>query len=245
MNLNLYYLLIACLLFSLRSAGQYSDSVFHYTGFTSSGTFNQTVDNSSYLVNNAFKFGLKKKNITLNSNNKWLYGKQNDELTNNDYSSTWDFNLYKTFPHFYYWGLLNYNSSFSLKINQQLQAGVGVAYNVIDRKTLVFNVSDGIIYDFSDIHVDDTTREVYGTPRNSFRLQIKWNIGNKLVFNGNGFLQNSLQDENDYIIKSDLSLSVKLRKWLSLTSTYSYNKMTRTSTENSFLTYGLTIEKYF
>lgn len=245
MKVKLYYLIISFFLLSLESKGQYSDSVFYYAGLISSGTFNKTVDNSSYLINNALKFGLKKKSITLNSNNKWLYGNQDGELTNNDVSSTWDFNLYKTLAHFYYWGLLNYNTSFSLKINQQLMAGIGVAYNVIDKKSLLVNVSDGVLYDFSDINVNDTTREIYGTPRNSFRLQLKWNIGDKLVFSGNGFLQNSLQDGNDYIIKSDLSLSVKLRKWLSLTSTYSYNKMTRTSTENSFLTYGLTIERYF
>jgi hypothetical protein len=224
---------------------QYSDSLQYYTGYTSTGTFNKTNENNSYLIHNILKLGTRKKDISLNSNSKWLYGKQNDDLTNNDVSSTWDVNLYKTFPHFYYWGLFNYNSTYSLKVNNQVQAGAGVAYNIVDRKSLLINLSDGILYDYSDINTDDTTSQIYDMSRNSFRLQIKWNIKDKLVFNGTGFLQNSLQDENDYIIKSDLSLSVKLKKWLSLTSSYSFNKMSKTNTENSFLTYGIMIEKYF
>jgi hypothetical protein len=132
-----------------------------------------------------------------------------------------------------------------LKINNQLQAGLGIAYNIIDKKTLVWNLSDGILYDYSDLNLINNTREVYGTPRNSFRLQIKWNIKDRLVFNGNGFLQNSLQYRNDYIIKSDIGISVKLKKWLSLTSAFSYNKMSRTQTSNLLLTYGILIENYF
>ncbi len=189
--------------------------------------------------------GIKRKDIVLNSSNKWLYGEQNNKLTNNDISSVLDFNLYKTFPHFYYWGLLIYNSSYSLRVNNQLQGGLGIAYNVIDKTRLVVNLSDGIIYDYSDINLEDGTREVYGTPRNSFRLHVKWNVKDRLIFSGNGFLQNSLEYSDDYIIKSDASLAIKLKKWLSLTSTFSYNEMSRTKASNLLVTYGITIEKYF
>jgi uncharacterized protein DUF481 len=224
---------------------QFSDSVQYYAGFTSTGTYNRTNTSGYYLLNNGFKFSARKKAVRLNSTNKWLYGRQDDVLTNNDVSSAWDVNLYKTLPHFNYWGLLIYNSSYSLKVNNQLQAGAGIAYNVVDRKMIVVNLSDGLIYDYSDLNLTDSTREVYGTPRNSFRIQVKWNVKERLIFSGNCFLQHSLQDVNDYIVKSDLSLSVKLKKWLSITSAYSFNKMTRTRTENIFLTYGITIENYF
>ena len=232
-------------LWSTGASAQYSDSVFYYAGLTSTATFNKTTGSSSYLINNGVKLGTKKKDVTINSNNRWLYGRQDEGLTNNDFSSVWDLNLYKTFPHFYYWGLLNYNSTYSLKINNQLQAGIGVAYNFFDKKEFTLNVSDGIIYDYSDLILEEGVREVYGTPRNSFRLQIKCNLKDKLVFSGTGFLQNSLQDLDDYIIKSDLSLSVKLKKWLSITSAYSFNQMTRTHTESWLLTYGITLENYF
>lgn len=233
--------------FSILFIGLFSqkkDSIY-YIGYTSTGTFNKTNANRSFLYNNQLKFSAKRKNIEVNSNNKWLYGRQNKELTNNDFSSSWDLNLYRTIPHFYYWGLLNYNSIYSLKINNQLQTGAGVAYNIVDKKSLIVNLSDGVIYDYSDVILSDSTRDVYGTPRNSFRLQIKWNIKDRLVFRGNGFLQNSFQYKNDYIIRSDASITIKLKKWLSLTSAFSYNKMSRTKTSNLLLTYGITIENYF
>lgn len=238
-------LIIGCFLCCTGLQAQYTDSTSYYAGYISTGSYNRTNSSSAYLLNNGIKLGARKKDLALNSSNKWLYGEQNNILTNNDLSSAWDLNLYKTFPHFYYWGLFNYNSSYSLKINHQLQAGVGVAYNFFDTKKITVNLSDGIIYDYSDIVLSDGVREIYGTPRNSFRLQIKSNIKDRFVFNGNAFLQNSLQDAEDYIIKSDIGLSVKLKKWLSITSAFSYNEMSRTKKSNLIFTYGITLEKYF
>jgi hypothetical protein len=238
-------LIIGCFLCITGLRAQYTDSTSYYAGYISTGSYNRTNSSSAYLLNNGIKLGARKKDLALNSSNKWLYGKQNNILTNNDLSSAWDLNLYKTFPHFYYWGLFNYNSSYSLKINHQLQAGVGVAYNFFDTKKITINLSDGIIYDYSDIILSDGVREVYATPRNSFRLQVKSNIKDRFVFNGNAFLQNSLEDAEDYIIKSDIGLSVKLKKWLSITSAFSYNEMSRTKKSNLIFTYGITIEKYF
>ncbi len=239
-----YNFVILSLLFSFSISAQHSDSTY-YLGITSTGTFNKTNTNSSYLFNNMLKVSAKRKDVTLNSTNKWLYGQQNKELTNNDLSSSWDVDLRKTFRHFNYWGLFNYNSIYSLKINNQLQAGVGGAYNIIDKEQFTVNLSDGVIYDYSDLILPNGDRDVYGTPRNSFRLVIKWNIKNRLTFNGNGFLQNSFQYKNDYIIRSDISATLKLKKWLSLTSAFSYNKMSRTHASNLILTYGIIIENYF
>jgi Protein of unknown function, DUF481 len=236
--------ILSCIL-NHTTVAQYSDSVFYYTGLTSTGTFNKTTTSSSYLVNNMAKFGARKKALAFNSTNTWLYGRQGNALTNNDFSSVCDWDLYKTFPHFYYWGLLTYNSTYSLKINNQLQAGIGGAYNVVDKKMLTVNISDGIIYDYSDLILGEGQREIYGTPRNSFRLRIKYTIKDRLVFSGTGYLQNSLMDQNDYIIKSDVNLSIKLNKWLSFTTAYGYNQVTRTKSESWLLTYGITVERYF
>jgi hypothetical protein len=241
---NKFFLTLFLLAF-VSSKAQYSDSVKYYAGYTSAGTFNNTNKSSYYLLNNQLKFGARKKILSLNSSTKWLFGRQEGELTNNDIVSSLDANLHKTFPHFYYWALLNYNQSYSLRVNNQAQAGVGVAYNIVDTKQLIVNLSDGILYDYSDLNTTDSTREIYGTPRNSFRFQVKWNFKNKIVFNGNSFLQNSLTDGNDYIVKTDLNLSVKIRKWLSITSSFIYNQITRTRSENLFISYGLTLEKYF
>lgn len=235
----------ALLMAALSVPAQFSDSLHYFVSAGSSGNYNRTNTSSAYLFSNSARFGVKKKDISLNSTNKWLYGMQNEKLTNNDVSSVLDFNLYKTLPHFYYWGLGNFSRSHSLKVNRQFQAGAGVAYNVVDRKQLVVNVSDGLVYEYSDIRRSDSVNEIYSTPRNSFRLQVKWSIKDRLVFSGNGFLQHSLLDGSDYIVKSDLSLSVKLRKWLSLTSALSYNSISRTKGENLFVTYGINFERYF
>lgn len=221
------------------------DSAAFYAGFTSTGTYNRTNSSSYYLLSNGIKLGLKKKDLVWNSTSKWLYGQENRNLTNNDFSSAWDVNLYKTFPRFYYWGLLLYNTSYSLKINSQGQGGLGIAYNFIDKTTSQINLSDGILYDYSDLNPTDSTRQVYGTFRNSLRLQLKWKFKERFTFSGNAYLQNSLQYGHDYIIKSDVSLSLRIWKWMSLSSTFSYNEMSRTKSQNLFVTYGLTIENNF
>lgn len=241
----LKHLLILFLLLPTSLLAQYSDSVFYYAGLTSTGTYNKSRSNSSYLFNNSLKFGARKKALTMNSTNTWLYGEQNRALTNNDFSSVWDLNLHKTFPHFYYWGLLSYTTAYSLKVNNQLQSGLGVAYNVVDKQLMTVNLSDGIIYDYSDLIDKEGERKIYGTPRNSFRLQIKWSIKDRLVFGGTGFLQNSLTDQTDYIVKADMHVSLKIRKWLSFTAACSYNEMTYTGSETWLATYGITIERYF
>lgn len=224
---------------------QFTDSTHYYAGFVSTGSANKTDDGDSYLLNNSIKFGMRKKSISLNLSNTWIYGKQDQSLTNNDFSSGLDFNLYKTFPHFFYWGLANYNTSYSLKINGQLLAGAGAAYNIIDRKNALLNISDGILYDKSDLYLDDSVRDVYHTFRNSLRLLFRFSFNNIVILDGSSFLQNSLSYHNDYIIRSNYNLNIKLKKWLTFTTSFSYNKLKRTERENMLLSYGLTLEKYF
>lgn len=225
--------------------GQFNDTTFYHTAYLSSGSINKTNDGTAYLLNNAFKFNVKRKDIALNFNNSWIYGKQNHNLTNNDFSSSLDFNLYKSIPNFYYWGLVNYNTSYSLKINDQLLTGLGAAYNILNGTNAYLNISDGILYDLSDLTLADNTRDYYHTYRNSFRLAFRFNIKDRVVIDGSNFYQNSLDRGNDYIIRSTTNLSFKLQKWLSLTTSLNYNRQNRTQSENLLFTYGLTVEKYF
>lgn len=228
---------MSCLL--LRA--QYNDSTFYHLGLNAAGSVNKTNTSDAYLLNNGVNFGIKKKSIVLNSTTSWLYGKQNDEVSNNDFSSTLNFNLYKTIPHFYYWGLLNYTSSFSLKINHQVQAGLGVAYNIVDKENFYVNISDGVLYDTSNLLAD--TR--YDTYRNSLRLQYRLMIKDIIIFEGSNFLQNSFSNGRDYIIRSFNKLGVQLKKWINLNTALTYNRMNITSRENLNITYGITIDKYF
>lgn len=224
---------------------QFNDTTNYVFRYNTGGSRNSTDDSKAYLLNNAFRFGIKKKTISLNFNNSWVYGKQDQKLTNNDFSSTLDFNLYRSFPHFFYWGLLNYNTSRSLKINNQLLAGAGIAYNIYDRPEAYLNISDGILFDSSDLILGSGINDVYQTYRNSLRIAFNFVIMKIIVINNSSYLQSSLNDGADYNIKSNSSLSFKVNQWLSLTTTYNYNRVNRTNRQNSLLSYGLTFERYF
>ncbi len=239
MKRRLLCLLIILNCFSLKA--QYNDSTFYHLTLSATGSLNETNTGNAYLLNNSLNFGIKKKNIVLNSTSSWLYGKQNSQLSNNDFSSTLNFNLYPGIPHFYYWGLLNYASSYSLKINHQTQAGLGIAYNFFDKENFNLNVSNGLLYDNSNL----LSNNRYHTYRNSLRLQYRIVIKELILFEGSNFLQNSLTNGNDYIIRSTNRLGIKLKKWISLTSSLNYNRMNITRSENLNLTYGITIDQYF
>jgi hypothetical protein len=243
MKTRILFLLCLCW---FEGKAQFTDSTHYYVSYAATGIINQTNDGSSYVLTNNLKFNIRKKSISLNSTNNWMYGRQQDgTLLNNDFVSTLDFNLYKGPEHFFFWGLANYTSSFSLKINDQVQAGAGGAYDVVDRKNIYMNISDGVLYEKSDLFINDTTREVYRTARNSFRLRFRFEVQNLIVIESTSFMQNSFSHTSDYIIKSVNSVSFKLRKWLSLTTALNYNKFNRTQSKNLLLNFGLTAEKYF
>lgn len=232
--------------FRQLAVAQFSDSTHYYFNYSSTGSINHTNDGSSYLLNNGFKFGIKKKRIALNLNNAWIYGSQDNNLTNNDYAAGLDFDLYrKNNPHFYYWGLANYTTSYSLKIKNQLQSGLGAAYSLFDRSDAYLNISDGILFESSNLYLNDTTHDVYQTFRNSLRVQFKFIISKRIEISGSHFWQPSLSRGNDYILRSNINLGIKLQKWLSITTAFNYNKFSRTHRENLLFTYGLTFEKYF
>ncbi|WP_342648652.1 DUF481 domain-containing protein [Mucilaginibacter sp. CSA2-8R] len=240
-----YLSFLSVLLSGFSAKAQFSDTTNYHVIYNSTGSVNRARDGNSYLLNNSLRFEIKKRAIALNASNSWVYGRSNNALINNDYSSSVDFNLYKAIPHAYYWGLANYNTSYSLKINSQLLAGGGIAYSFLDKPNTYLNVSDGILYDLSDINTSETARELYHTYRNSLRLQFHFLINNLITIDSGNFLQNSLTRKNDYIIRSTFGLGFKLNNWLNLNSSLSYNKISRTQSENLLLTYGLRLEKYF
>lgn len=237
-------LALILLLSAVACYAQYSDSTQYYTGLISTGSFNKTDNSSAYLFTNKLNAGIRKKVVELNFNNTWIYGAQDKALTNNDFNSVFNCNIYKLFPHAYYWGLATYNTSISLKVNNQYQAGAGLAYNIIDYKNLKLNLSDGLVYDNSDLFLNDTIRDVYSTGRNSLRVTFRCDTG-IVKLNATAFLQNSLWIKNDYIVNLNASLSIKIIKWVSFTVAYNYNRFNRTGKENTLLTYGLTLEHYY
>ncbi len=224
---------------------QFNDSTFYQLRYATTGILNRTNEASSYAITNALRFSVSKKSIALNSNVSWVYGQQRERLTNNDFAGTLDVNWFRNNTRFYYWGLVNYESSYSLKVNNRTQLGAGIAYTLVESEKAFVNMSDGILYEFADLKVNDSTNDVYSTFRNSFRFRHRFTFNNRLVFDGSYFLQNSLQRNSDYIINATSNLSFKLMQWISLTSSLRYNKVNRNNRENLLLTFGVTAERYF
>lgn len=232
------------LLLLARASAQFNDSTHYYFNVGSTGSINKTNSDQSFLLSQGLKFGVRKKTYSINSSSAYVYGEQNDEPTNNDFNSSVDMDFFHHQSKLFYWGLINFTSSYSLKITRQFQSGAGIAYRFSDTTNLIFTLSDGILYETGDLFID-TLHDVYNTFRNSFRVVLKWTIQNRLVLSTTSFLQNSLTESSDYIVRTNTALSFRLYKWLNLTAAFVYNRFNRTHRENLLFTYGLTIDKYF
>jgi hypothetical protein len=242
--MKMLLLLLCCIPWIGRA--QFNDTINYFLKHSSTGIINRTNDRNSFVLNNALRFSVYKKNVSINTNNTWVYGEQQDIVSNNDFASTLDFDLFKTKRHLYYWGLLHYEKSLSLKVDDRFQGGLGVGYYLIDREDFVIQISDGILYEYSDLYAQEGLEdEEYDTYRNSLRLKFRFVFWNSVTLDGVDFIQHSLSDRKDYIVRSTTNLSVKVYKWLGFTIAVNYNKLNATRRENFLLNYGLTIEKYF
>jgi hypothetical protein len=139
--------LFSCL--SIVSYSQFNDSTNYYTNLTSTGIINKTNDRNAYLLTNSFRFSIYKKSISFNSGTTFIFGKQNDALSNQDFTSALDFNVYNRRERLYYWGLASFEKNFSLKLNHRFQSGVGAGYNLINNQNTLVILSNGILYESS------------------------------------------------------------------------------------------------
>lgn len=228
-----------------QANAQFSDSVHNQISFTGTGNYSKTNTAATYLLNNALAYKLRLKKIELNSVNTWIYGSSGDGLTNNDFTSTMDFNIRKNTHRLYYWGLLNYTTSYSLKIKDQFQTGIGAAYKVWDEDKTWFNISNGILFETSSIIQSDSLSVNYSTFRNSLRMLFHYQFNKMVTFDANGMYQPSLQYGGDYLINAGTKISVQLKRWLNLTSSLTYNKIGRTQKENFIISYGVTVNNFF
>lgn len=240
---------IVCILLLLTSTlvdaqAQWSDSTHYFVKLSSTNSINRANSKSAYLFNNGFGFSIRKEHVSLNWNNTWLYGEQDGTKTNNDFSATFDANFYRSDKKFFYWGLVNYNTSFSLKIKNQLLAGAGVAYSFFDTESAYLNLSDGFLFDTSSI-LEDGLPVQYQTVRNSFRLAYRFAIHSLVVLQGSNFYQPSLTDGSDFNIRLNNDVSFALYRGLNIKAALTYNRVNRTGSENLLFTYGLSFERYF
>ncbi|MBX3239578.1 MAG: DUF481 domain-containing protein [Chitinophagaceae bacterium] len=239
-------LLLTLCIIRVNVYAQFNDSTHHYLNVNFSGTLNRSPAAKTYLLNNGFKYSLNKKKTQLNFSNAWIYGQNSGKLTNNDYNGALDFNIFRdNKARLNYWGLAGFTSSYSLKILNQLQTGVGAAYKVVDKDYAMLRISDGILYENNSILLSDSTKQHYNTFRNSLRIQLRLYYKKIISFESTGFWQPSLEYKNDYIVNTQLALNIKLLQWLSLSTRYNYNRISRTDRENMLFTYGVLVEHYF
>ena len=227
------------------ASAQFTDSTNQLLHLTGTGMINQSEESNYFILNSVFKYSVRKKSVVLNEVSSIMYGKQEEKLLNNDYSFSLDFNLYKTWPGFYYWGLGTFDKSYSLKLNSRFQVGAGAAYNLWDRKNFFFNLSDGIIYEQSHLDIADGNTQSVETIRNSLRVKLRYTYKEIITLEGTHFFQPSMTIKRDYIIKSTTSLLFRIRSGIFLNASVNYNRLNYTNSENLLLSFGVTMERYF
>lgn len=239
------YLLFIFLVLLNEATGQLKDTFEYHVNLAATGIINKTESSNSFVFRSGLSFDMDKDNFEVNSSASWIYGKLNRQLSNNDYSFLTNVDYIIDSTRFVVWALGNYDKSFSLRINNRTQWGTGLSYDIIRTAKNRLNISDGILYETSDLRVSDTMNNVYKTWRNSLRLKYVFNIKDLVIINGTHFLQNSLRHQSDYNVKTDLSLSLKLYKWINFTGALTYNLVNRLRRENILFTLGLSVDKYF
>jgi hypothetical protein len=242
-------LMIAISLCMIQLAGfaQFSDTVNYYANFSGTGNLNRTnTTGSTYLLNNSLTFQVNKKKFSINSMASHIYGKNPTSKTNDDFLGILNLDILKGVQKFYYWALTSYEKSFSLKLNNRLQAGAGIGYTFVNTDKANLEVSDGVLFETTDLSIPDQKGQTsYQTVRNSLRVKYRFIIKEIFRFDGIDFYQPSFSDGNDYILKLNANFSIKLYKWLNFTTSFNFNRQNITRTENLFMSYGLSMEKYF
>lgn len=121
---------ILFLFISFLAKAQYNDTTVYAVKLTMSGVINKTNSTTSYLTNNLIKFSITKKRTIMNTYEDWAYGKQDSILTNNDFNLSTDVSVRGDEEFFYVWAYTAYDKSYSLKINNRSQIGVGIGFDV-------------------------------------------------------------------------------------------------------------------
>lgn len=233
------------MLFSAVAHAQFNDSINHYLYAGSTGTFTRTGELSSYVISNNIKFTVSKKRFSFHTAHSWIYGKQSNVRSNNDFSSVVEFDFLKKEKRIYYWGLSTFDKSYSLKIDYRYQAGGGIGFNIVQRPDLLINLTEGILYEKGNLIDRDLGERDYDVWRNSARIKYRWVIKDIIILDGYAFYQPSISTRKDVIFKTASTLSVKVRKWLSLSSAITYNEITLTNRRNLVITYGVVLERFF
>jgi hypothetical protein len=236
---------LSVLLVSLHLSAQFNDSIHNHIAFSGTGNYNRTSEGSSAISNNSLEFRHQSGQISSNTVLKYIYGEQNHAVSNSDLYALQEVNRYFSKRRFYLWLLGSYAKIYSLDVKHQFQSGAGLAYNVLNDKHVFLNLSDGLLYEYSE-HAGQELKPVADhTVRNSLRVQLKIKFNGRVSMFSTFFLQNSLKNVGDMIIREESELNVKLHKKLTSVLKLQYNRMTSTGKETFLVTWGLMLDTYF
>ncbi len=241
-------LTLSCLLWPLlQAAAAPADTLQYKLGLANTGILNHTRLTNAYTISNTVKFSVKGRKTELDAGANYTYGVTDNELVNNDVTANLSGNRYVFADRRYYiWAIGAYESSYSLGVASRTQAGAGVAWSPIDSPRAYVNFSEGVLVENSNIKQSDNTTITQQTLRNSFRFRFRFaSAENRVVFEGTNSIQNSFKDFNDYILRLNNSLTVKVYKGVGLTAAAAYNKVTATDRENLLLTLGFKVDYVF
>ena len=207
---------------------------FHSTN-TFGGYWNNTNASTTTLYNIGTNCTIGNKKHAIYAISTYVYGTQNKKTSNNDLSVTLNTILGKD-QKIFKWASLQYDHSYSLKIEYRLQSGLGLGYYIIKNKNVNISISDGILYDMN-LYNDIGSHNVY---RNSARAKISIK-GKVLSFESVTFYQPAITDSRDYVFKTTNTTTVKLKKWLELHMNVTDNIIWITDKQNFLCTFGVTI----
>lgn len=238
-------LFLLSLLAVLPARGQ--DTARYTLRASSTGLLNRTTDAQSYVLTNTAAATVTHRRYGANVSAGYVYGESRSGLTNNDFTATATGNRYaRNSRRIYLWGLGSYETSYALRVQYRVQAGAGIAWSPVDRDRAYLNFSDGPLYERSRVTTPDGLETDATTARNSFRLRFRFATpGNKVVLDGTHFLQTSLHDISDYLIRSSTTLTVAVWKGVGITAAANYNRATTTNRETLLLTLGIQVSHSF
>jgi hypothetical protein len=209
------------------------------------GNFTRSNDLRGYLFNNVAKASRDGRNLFWQATGGWIYSAQSGVRVNDDFTGVLESDVLKKKQRLYYWGFVAFDRSYSLKIDRRLQVAAGLGYTVAggERGSLV--ITDGLLYERGEMTDSELGYLNYDVWRNSLRIKYRWTPSAMLAVEGSAFLQPALFSWDDMIIKSTTTVFMKINKWLSLTASCTYNRLTLTGRENLIITYGVTMDHLF
>lgn len=179
--------------------------------------------------------------VTLTTNPRFTYGKQNNILAERDTYVDLFIDIYKN-RKIYGFGLATVETSNLRGITLRQLAGAGAGFRLWRTKEQSLSLTNAIIYESTDFR----ERPTVTTWRNSTRLKGTHTfLQNRIRFTHITFLQPSLSDISNVRWNTIITLELPLNKWISLRSAFenSYESVVESSRKrnDSRLTFGISV----